>query len=211
MLFSAALHMTVNSVHIGFLINALRQEFLNPALLKIQLQFCRNIRSRERKCFCCCLTELLGTNIRGKILQLCPLPLLIALFLIPYYASFSPRSSPHSTYSSNRFRLLQRTGESALHTATATKLLIKSMFNSHRSRPLTEKVEAFHLQRDTWRLLARKESRRISAIVTSCPIYFTERVLSLTLRRSEGPRNETRPIHPMNCWSVCGQGAKCTF
>lgn len=78
------------------------------------------------------------------------------------------------------------------------------MFNSHRSRPLTENVEAFHLQRDTQRLLAR----RISAIVTSCPIYFTERELSLTLRRSEGPRNETRPARPLNCWSVCELGAK---
>lgn len=103
-------------------------------------------------------------------------------------------SSPHSPDSSSRFGLLQRTSESVLRTATATKLPIKSMFNSHRSRPLTEKVEAFHLQRDAQRLLARKESRRISAIVTSCPIYFTERVLSLTLRRSEGPWNETHPI-----------------
>lgn len=126
-------------------------------------------------------------------------------------AQLTPRSSPHSTHSSNRFRLLQRTGESALHTATATKLPIKSMFNSHRSRPLTEKVEAFHLQRDMQRLLAWKESCRISAIVTSCPIYFTERVLSLTLRRSEGPRNETHPACPLNCWSLCELGAKCIF
>lgn len=126
-------------------------------------------------------------------------------------APLSPSSSLHSTHSFNRFRLLQRMGESALRTAAVTKLPIKSMFNSHRSRPLTEKVEVFHLQRDTQRLLARKESRRISAIVTSCPIYFTERVLSLTLRRSEGPRNETHPARPLNCWSVCELGAKCTF
>lgn len=38
--------------------------------------------------------------------------------------------------------------------ASATKVPIKSMFNSDCWRPLTETVEAFHLQRDAWRLLA---------------------------------------------------------